>query len=142
MPKQTIQLAALDIAAHTNTAGMIRPEDRDPDALLAFLAALGVKAVRHPDRDAIEVEGTRLEADRIRFSLVCLLASRSYANEAAWWIGVALGTVAPDEYREVMAREPGAVSVYARRGRMPDADAQGVPSAVGAPAAMRYPSCA
>jgi hypothetical protein len=71
---------------HQNMAGLVQPDDFNPDVVVRFLRDNGIDA--SVDESTGGFRYTAADAERsldVIFACVCLRASISYAIEAAYW---------------------------------------------------------
>ena len=72
--------------SHQNIAGLVQPDDFNPDVIVRFLRENGVDASTDEQTGGFRYTAADPErASHVRFACVCLRASISYALEAAFW---------------------------------------------------------
>jgi hypothetical protein len=71
---------------HQNMAGLVQPDDFNPDVVVRFLRANGIDASVDESTGGFRyMAADPTRASDVEFACVCLRASISYAIEAAYW---------------------------------------------------------
>ncbi len=71
---------------HQNMAGLVQPDDFNPDVVVRFLRANGIDASVNESTGGFRYTAADpARASDVEFACVCLRASISYAIEAAYW---------------------------------------------------------
>ncbi len=71
---------------HQNMAGLVQPDDFNPDVVVRFLRANGIDASVDESTGGFRYTAADpARASDIEFACVCLRASISYPIEAAYW---------------------------------------------------------